>query len=332
MKKVLKIAGYSVVAILAVIAAGVIYMQYAFPNVDAAPTITIKKSPEMIARGEYIANHVAVCIDCHSERDWSKFAGPIKPGTHGKGGDRFDQTMGFPGVFYAKNITSDKETGIGSWTDGELYRALTAGVSKDGDPLFPMMPYNAFRQMREQDLHAVIAYIRTLEPIKNEVPKSDPDFPFNLILRTMPATPEKLPEPVLDSPVAKGKYLFTMASCGECHTPNDKGKVVEGMYLAGGAEFQFPNGAILRSANITPDKEAGIGAWTEDDFVNRFKQNLEPEMANRKIAPGEFNSIMPWQMYAGMKEEDLRAIYQYLKTVEPNKNKVVKFSPAPAKS
>ena len=87
MKKVLKIAGYALVALLVAVAAGVVYMQYAFPNVDAAPAISVKRTPDMIARGEYIANHVAVCIDCHSERDWSQFAGPIKPGTHGKGGD-----------------------------------------------------------------------------------------------------------------------------------------------------------------------------------------------------------------------------------------------------
>jgi mono/diheme cytochrome c family protein len=325
MKKVLKIAGYGLIGLLTIIAAGVIYMQYAFPNVDAAPAITIRSTPELVARGEYLANHVAVCIDCHSTRDWSRFAGPLVPGTHGKGGDRFDQTMGFPGVFYAKNITSDKETGIGNWTDGDIYRAITSGVTKDGDPIFPMMPYNAYSQMSEQDVHAIIAYVRTLEPIKNEVPKSEPDFPFNLILRTMPIKATANTKPILEDRVSKGKYLFTVAACTDCHSP-DKEK-----YLAGGAEFNLPFGTI-RSANISPDKETGIGSWTEDAFVNRFKQNLDPALAERKVGPKDFNSIMPWKMYAGMDEEDLRAIYQYLRTVTPQKNKVVKFTPAPAKS
>jgi mono/diheme cytochrome c family protein len=328
MKKVFKIIGYVLVGIVAVIAAGVVYMQYAFPNVDAAPVLTIKKSPEMIKRGEYLANHVAVCIDCHSERDWSRFAGPVNPGTEGKGGDKFDHSMGFPGTFYAKNITSDKETGIGAWTDGEIYRALTTGVSKDGDPLFPMMPYMAYSKMSNQDIHSIIAYIRTLEPIKNEVPKSDPDFPFNLILRTIPTTPALKAEPVLDDQVSKGKYLVAVASCGDCHTQRDS----EGMEFAGGEEFKMPTGAVLRSANISPDKTTGIGSWTEDAFVNRFKMHLQPEMADRKIGPNEFNSIMPWAMYAGMEEKDLRAIYQYLRTIEPKNNKVVKFTPAPEKS
>ena len=332
MKKVLKIAGYTVVAIVAIIAAGIIYMQYAFPNVDAAPAITIKRTPALVARGEYLANHVAVCIDCHSTRDFSQFSGPIAPGTEGKGGDRFDHSMGFPGVFYARNITSDKATGIGAWTDGEVYRAITSGVSKNGDPLFPLMPYKAYSQMQEQDIYAIIAYIRTLAPIRHEVPKSDPDFPMNLILRTMPATPTAKAEPVLDDQVSKGKYLFTVASCAECHTPTDKGKPIEGKYLAGGSEFQLPTGAVLRTANITPDPETGIGKWSEAAFVNLFKQHLEPEEAARKLGPNDFNSIMPWVMYAGMKEEDLRAIYQYLRTVAPVNNKVVKFTPAPAKS
>lgn len=332
MKKFFKITGYVFIGILAVIAAGVVYMQYAFPNVDAAPTITVKKTPELVARGEYLANHVAVCIDCHSTRDFSRFAGPLVPGTHGKGGDRFDQSMGFPGIFYAKNITPDKETGIGTWTDGEVYRAITAGVSKNGDPLFPLMPYKSFSQMAEQDIHAIIAYIRTLDPIKHEVPKSDPDFPMNLILRTMPATPTAKAEPVLDDQVSKGKYLLNVASCGDCHTPAEKGTPIAGKHLAGGYEFQMPNGAIIRSANITPDKKTGIGNWTEDAFVSRFKMHLQPEMTNRKLSPNDFNTIMPWVMYAGMKDEDLRAIYQYLRTVEPKNNKVVKFTPPPAKS
>ncbi|WP_162427455.1 c-type cytochrome [Pontibacter pudoricolor] len=331
MKKVFKVIGYVLVGILAVAAAGVIYMQYAFPNVDAAPAITINKTPALIERGEYLANHVAVCIDCHSNRDFSRFSGPIIPGTEGRGGDRFDHSMGFPGVFYARNITPDKETGIGAWTDGEVYRAITAGVNKDGAPLFPVMPYKSFSQMAEQDVYAIIAYLRTLHPIKNEIPASDADFPMNLILRTMPSTPKNTMNPVLDDQLSKGKYLVTIASCNDCHTPAEKGTPIEGKQLAGGFEFKLPNGT-LRSANITPDKETGIGSWTENAFVSRFKQHLEPEMANQKIGPNDFNTIMPWRMYAGMTEEDLRAIYQYLRTVEPKKNKVERFTPAPVQA
>ncbi|MFD2514387.1 cytochrome c [Pontibacter locisalis] len=331
MKKALKIVGYIAVAIVAIAAAGILYMQYAFPNVDAAPAITITKAPALVERGEYLANHVAICIDCHSERDWSKYAGPPIPGTEGKGGDRFDHSMGFPGVFYARNISSDKETGLGNWTDGEIYRAITRGVSKDGEPLFPVMPYKAYNQMSKQDAYAIIAYIRTLAPISNKVPAPDPDFPMNLIMRTMPLKEDAsgVEETALGDEVARGKYLFTIAACADCHTPQEKGAPIEGKHLAGGFEFPFPNGNIVRSANITPDKETGIGTWSEDMFVQRFKMYADPAMASQKVDPNGMNTIMPWIMYAGMKEEDLRAIYKYLRTVEPNQNKVVRFTAAP---
>jgi len=328
MKKVLKVTGYVVAVVLAAVAAGIIYLQYAFPNVDAAPVIAIEKTPALVQRGEYLANHVAVCIDCHSTRDFSRFSGPLRKGTEGKGGDKFDHSLGFPGTFYARNITSDKETGLGNWTDGEIYRAMTKGVSKDGDPLFPVMPYKAFNQMKTEDAYAVIAYIRTLAPIRNKVPKSDPDFPINLILRTMPSDEAPALEKVtLKNEVAKGKYLLTIASCGDCHTPRDKGNPIVEMSLAGGMEFPTPDGGVLRSANITPDKETGIGNWTEEAFVQRFKMHENPA----SVAPGGPNTIMPWSMYAGMEEQDLRYIYKYLKSVKPIRNKMERFTP-PAKS
>ncbi|MBC5993449.1 c-type cytochrome [Pontibacter cellulosilyticus] len=333
MKKALKIFGILVVAIVAIAAAGVLYMQYAFPNVDAAPVISINKTPALVERGEYLANHVAVCVDCHSNRDWSKYAGPPIPGTEGKGGDVFDHAVGFPGVFYARNITSDKETGLGNWTDGEIYRAMTKGVSKNGDPLFPVMPYHYYNQMSKQDAYAVIAYIRTLKPIKNKIPEAKPDFPMNLIMRTMPLKEDAHTDAnTLTNEVLQGKYLLTIAGCAECHTPQDKGKPVEGKYLAGGFEFKFPNGAVVRSVNITPDQKNGIGTWSEDMFVQRFKAYNNTAAANQKVSPEEMNTVMPWTMYSGMKEEDLRAIYKYLKTLEPNNNKVERFTPAPKKS
>lgn len=328
MKKALSITGYVVAVVIAAVAAGYIYLQYAFPNVDAAPALSIEKTPALVARGEYLANHVAVCIDCHSTRDFSRFSGPLQPGTEGKGGDKFDHSLGFPGTFYARNITSDKETGIGNWTDGEIYRAMTKGVSKNGEPLFPVMPYKAYSQMKTEDTYAIIAYIRTLKPIKNAVPEPDPDFPMNLILRTMPSDEAPALEQVdLNDELAKGKYLLTIASCGDCHTPRDKGTPIESMHLAGGSEFPTPDGGILRSANITPDKETGIGNWTEDAFVQRFKEQEHPAA----VAPGGPNTIMPWSMYAGMEEADLRAIYKYLRSVEPIKNRMERFTP-PAKS
>ncbi|MCX2740014.1 c-type cytochrome [Pontibacter anaerobius] len=325
MKKALKVVGYVVVFALVALAAVVIYLQYALPNVDAAPNLTVKKTSEQIERGRYLANHVTVCIDCHSTRDFSRLSAPPVPGTFGKGGDKFDHNMGFPGTFYARNITPDRETGIGTWTDGEVYRAMTKGVSKDGEPLFPMMPYGAYSQLTNEDAHAIIAYIRTLDPIKNEVPKSEPDFPFNLILRTMPSNQihPATDKAVLDNELSRGKYLVTIAGCGDCHSPKEEelGK------FSGGMDFKFPDGAILRAANITPDNETGIGSWTEEAFLLRFKMYQDTDFANKQLAPGQMQTLMPWKMYSGMKEEDLRAIYKYLRTQHPVKNKVERYTP-----
>lgn len=327
MKKILKVIGYGIVAVLVVIATGIVYLQYAFPNVDAAPSITIEKTPDLIKRGEYLANHVTVCIDCHSTRDFSRLSAPPLPGTIGKGGEKFDHSMGFPGTFYAKNITPDRETGLGNWTDGEIYRTITSGVDKNGDPLFPVMPYQSYSQLTTEDAYAIVAYLRTLQPISNEVPASKADFPANLMLRTMATKPHPTEVSALGDEVSYGKYLLTIAGCSDCHTPKEKGAPVEEKYLAGGFEIPFPNGT-LRASNITPDRVTGIGNWTEDAFVNRFKMYADPAMTANALTPDDFNTIMPWKMFSGMKEEDLRAIYKYLMSLEPIKNKVEKFTPA----
>lgn len=323
MKKVIKIVlVFLSVAILAITGA-LMYVKLALPNVGAAPEITIEKTEARITRGKYLANSVAVCIDCHSTRDWSKFSGPLLPGTEGKGGERFGREMGFPGEFYARNITPE---GLGSWSDGEILRAVTAGVSKDGRPLFPLMPHPTYGVCDEEDMLSIVAYIRSLAPIKNEVKDSEFDFPVNFIVHSIPKKASFTTMPDKKDQLAYGKYLFTMASCKDCHTKQEKGNPVEGMDLAGGFEFQFPNGAIVRSANITSDQETGIGSWTMESFVNKFKTFENPESL-RSVSPTDFNTVMPWSMYATMEKEDLEAIFTYLKTVPAIKNKVEVFTP-----
>ena len=261
-----------------------------------------------------------------SVRDFSQFSGPITPGTIGSGGDRFDQSMGLPGVFYAKNITP---TGISDYSDGELFRLITTGVTNDGRPMFPLMPYSYYGKMDPEDIYDIISYIRTLDPIEKEVPESKADFPVSLILKTIPidGTPEK--RPTKSDQVAYGKYLINAAACMECHTPVDaQGSLLAGKEFEGGRSFMFPDGSVVRTANITQDRDTGIGTWTEDLFVGKFKQYLDSGYQLGKVLPGEYNSVMPWVMYAGMEEDDLKAIYAYLKTLAPVSNQVVKFSPA----
>lgn len=325
MRKFKKYAVGALVILIVVFVSMLGYIKFALPNIKAAPVFKVEATPERIARGEYLANHVSVCIDCHSTRDWSRFSGPPTPGTFGKGGDLFDQKFGFPGVYYAKNITPE---GISRYTDGELFRTITTGVSKEGRAMFPVMPFHYYGQMDEEDIKSIITYIRTLPSIKNEIPESSSDFPMNFIINTIPheAHFSKLPEK--SDVVNYGKYLANAASCIECHTKFEKGSLVAGTEFGGGREFPFPDGSIVRSANISSDEDTGIGGWDDETFVSLFKAHSDSATLATKLKPGEFNSIMPWTMYGKMKEEDLKAIFAYLKTVAPIKNEVTKFTPA----
>ncbi|TGK61780.1 cytochrome C [Leptospira wolffii] len=316
MKKILKTIG-TLLLLLPLSLVGFLY--FSFPKSEPAPEIVAGNDPARIERGRYLANHVNACIDCHSTRDWKKFSGPLLPETVGEGGEVFDQKLGFPGSFVAPNITP---AALSSWTDGEILRAISSGISKDGRPLFPVMPHPAYGQMDKEDLISLIAYLRTLKPIEKPNGVSKADFPFNLILRTIPSPASFGVRPEKEDKIAMGKYLFTAAACSECHTKQDKGKPIAGMELAGGFEFPLSNGTLVKSANITPDKETGIGLWTEKEFVHRFKSMEIPKYKPHEVKDGELQTIMPWTMYAGMTEEDLAAIYAYLRTVKPISNKI----------
>lgn len=317
MKKViLVLVGIIVIAVIA----SICYLKFALPNVGKAEDITIHATPAQIERGKYLANHVAVCMDCHSTRDWTRFSGPIISGTLGKGGEYFGQELGFPGKFYSKNLTPFN---LKNWTDGQILRAFTSGVDKDGNALFPVMPYLYYGKIDKEDALAIISYIRTLKPIDSKVPASHPDFPMNFIINTIPQKPSFSTKPNPSDQLKYGAYLTNMAGCIECHTQADKGKINPALAFSGGRDFELPNG-IVRSANITPDKQTGIGDWTEADFVAKFKSYADTGAAY-KMAPHSVNTIMPWVMYSGMDSSDLKAIYAYLRTVKPMKNQVNHF-------
>lgn len=324
--KVLKVMMVIAGLLLFLVFVGGTYIKLALPDVGDAPKMTIKSTPEMVARGKYLANHVTVCMDCHSTRDWSLFAGPMDKEHMGAGGEKFDQNMGFPGVFYAANITP---AAIGKWTDGELFRAITSGVNKDGKALFPLMASHRFGQMDQEDIKAIITYIRTLKPITKVVPLSVPDFPVSILINTMPKKPSFSLKPSETDTISYGGYLVNAAGCVDCHSKMDKGSLVAGTEFGGGMEFGLPNG-VVRSPNITFDQATGLGSWTKSQFIERFKIYADSAYQSPKVNDG-MNTPMPWVMYAGMKANDLGAIYTYLKSLKPIKNEVVKFETATAK-
>ncbi|HYE56562.1 MAG TPA: cytochrome C, partial [Chitinophagaceae bacterium] len=156
MKKVFKILGILLLVILVAVAGLAAYVKFALPDTGPAPDMKVEITPERVKRGEYLANTVMVCMDCHSTRNWNVFSAPPVPGTLGKGGEKFDQTMGFPGTYYSANITP---AGIGNWTDGEIFRAITTGVRKNGKPIFPVMPHHNYGKLDAEDIKSVIAYL-----------------------------------------------------------------------------------------------------------------------------------------------------------------------------
>jgi hypothetical protein len=281
---------------------------------------------QVVERGDYLANHVAGCMDCHSKRDFSKYSGPVIPGTEGGGGLVFDEKWGLPGVLYGRNITPDAETGIGTWTDEEILRAMTQGISKNGDTLFPIMPYVNYNRMAKEDLTSIIVYIKTLKPIKNKIAERHLMIPIGMVYPAgflQPSVDSNMRPPMGDKE-KYGQYLVTFADCGTCHSPlTPQGPDMSRMY-AGGYNFDLGATGKVTSANITPDSVTGIGTWTEERFMNKFTPYREEK--NYNYDPGKQNTIMPLTLLAGMKDEDLKAIYAFLhNVVKPISNQVEKY-------
>ncbi|MBY0493732.1 MAG: cytochrome c [Cyanobacteria bacterium] len=328
MKILLKILGGIIVLLLFCVACGYGYLMFAYPAVPPPTAFEIEATPERLARGKYLNDHVVGCTTCHTRRDWTKFSGPVMEDRLGSGGESFN--LGPAGMLYSKNITP---AAIGSWSDGDLLRAVTQGVSKDGTAMFPLMPYPHFGAMDQEDVHAVLAYIRSLKAIENTPPAGKLSFPLNLIVRTIPKSNTFGKRPPRADKVAYGQYMTKAALCGDCHTASVSGTPMPGMEFAGSVEgadnWQFvETGYRVRAANITPDANTGIGSWTEMQFIDKFK-GFETA-TNTTLAEYERanNTVMPITAYAGMTRDDLAAIYAYLRTLKPVTNRVEKFPDA----
>ena len=303
---------------------GCIFVEAAFPDDIAVPEVKAESSAAVLARGEYLFHHVAGCAGCHSERDWNAHAAPIKEGTLGKGGEAWDERAGFPGALYGKNITP---AALSTWTDGEILRATTSGISKDGTPLFPIMPYEKYGHASKDDMLAIVAYMRTLAPIESTIPERRLEGPLGFIVRAMPKEAALVDETPKPGDAAFPAYVTNLAGCLTCHTEaDDRGQLIEGKHYAGGRAFPMPTGGVVRSANLTPDDETGLGRWTREAFVARFKATTVEVARAQPVAAGTYNTLMPWTEYAGMTEEDLGGIYDYLRALPPQKNLVEKFT------
>ncbi len=315
MKKFMKVLKWLGTGILILVIGFVVFVYArANPKFDAPyPEIMASLDSSIIARGEYLMYGPAHCVDCHA---------PVSEFPRVRMGEKVPLSGGFdfvipPGIVHAPNITPDRETGIGAYSDGEIARALRYGVKRDGSPLVDFMP---FYDLSDRDLTAIVSYLRSAPPVKNKRPANEWNFlgkavhAFGMIKPmgdgVIPETPER------DSTAAYGKYLAeSVANCRGCHTGRD---MMTGAYVgieyAGNQPFEVMDekgtivkGKHLVTPNLTPDKETGrIALWPKEVFIARMRAGA--------AIPG---TPMPWGPYKTMTDGDLIAIYKYLHSLEP---------------
>ena len=254
---------------------------------------------DLVKRGSYLVNGILTCGNCHTPK-----------GPTGEIGDRaFSGGLSWdeaPFKVTAPNITQDKETGIGNYTDADLKQVLRKGIKCDGVPVAMIMPSGFYEIMTDGDLDAVIAYLRTIKPVKNTVP--DPVYRMPQGHPIPPGGDKTFTEAMLREKVNKGFYLVTIAHCMECHTPmGPHGREFDTKLGAGGFEFPGPWG-ISVSRNITSSKEKGIGAWTDDEIKRAVTQGVSRNGSR-------LNPPMGYHYYATVAADDLDAIVTYLRTV-----------------
>ncbi|GMV43716.1 MAG: hypothetical protein AMXMBFR64_54320 [Myxococcales bacterium] len=296
---------FGVVALLVV---GVVVYFYALhPKVATPRDLKAPSTPEAIERGRYLAEHLLGCVACHSEIDESRPGDFIKEDTR-LSGRVFPQDPDFPGTLVGPNLTPDPETGLGAWTDGEIVRAIREGISRDGTPLFPIMNYPAYRMLPDEDVLAVVAYLRTARPIRRELPRSKVDFPVSMFIRLAPKPVEGSPPPLPTETLPRGRALLQLMSCKDCHTPMEKGEFVEGKEMAGGMCFKGDFGKVC-APNISSHPAAGIGSMSDDDLMRVFREGRGKD--------GRTLWVMPWSVTKGATDEDLRALIAALREIPP---------------
>lgn len=315
LKKTLRWTG--IILLFLIIGITVIVMLSQNKKYDAPyPAIKASTDSSVLARGKYLVYGPAHCADCHAKQGTEEL---VNSGAEVDlpGGRDFALPIGH---IYSRNITPDKETGIGNLSDATIARSLRYGVGYDGRALFDFMP---FHDMSDEDLTAVISFIRTLKPVSNKVPDNKMNVMGKIVKAFIikpvgpTATPPKQVKP--DSTAEYGRYLAnSVANCRGCHTDRDlKTGAFIGEPFAGGFKMESiidPEHYICETPNLTPDKETGrIYGWSEETFRNRIRKG--------KVIK---HSPMAWGPFSRMSDMEIKAIYKFLQTVKPVNKKIEK--------
>lgn len=287
------------------------------PKARALNDRTFERTPPRLERGRYIATALSGCSYCHSPHNWSAPGTPFVAGMEGAG--EILPYADLPGRIVAPNLTPDPETGAGRWTDDQLARAIREGVGHDGRALFPIMPYSHYREMTDEDVASVVVYLRSLPAVRNPVPPTEIIFPVKYLIRSVPKPlTSPVNEPSSSDLAKRGARLVNLAGCVDCHTPQVRGENVPGLDFAGGFPFAGPWGFVA-SENITPDP-SGISYYDEALFLEVMHTG---QVKARALSP-----VMPIKVYKNLTDDDLKAMFAYLRTLRPLKHRVDNSQPA----
>ncbi|KJC46333.1 phosphomannomutase [Bradyrhizobium sp. LTSP885] len=271
-----------------------------------AITLALSISPAtgetLIERGAYLANSVMACHGCHTPRgpqgfDFSRAL---------SGGQTFDEPAF---KVTGANITPDKETGIGNWTDAELKRFFVSGTRPNGTAVAPIMPTEFYTVLTARDLDALVAYLRSVPPVHREIPA--PEYRTAAQPETPPYAGVQMTDAAMTDQISRGRYLLTIAHCLECHTPESPSAAHDFAASSGkgGRRIQGPWGEVV-SANITAHPVSGLGQWSDDEIKRAVTQGIARD--GRKLKPP-----MAYAAYATMTAQDLDAIVAFLRTLPP---------------
>lgn len=267
--------------------------------------VKFESTPERLKRGEYLSNGILACFTCHSQRDSSKAGLP--PIEAMKGGGSIISESATERVV-APNISPDKETGAGTWTDDMFSRAIREGIGHDGRALSGVMFWTSFSQLSDEDLASVVVYLKSIRPVKNKLPKRKLTLEKEKELQGAPiplTAPVK--QPNLSDTLVRGRYLVKLGDCVGCHT----GWYKRNPGRFGGGNNSFEDTTVF-STNLTRDP-TGLGGWTPDLFINAIRTGKE----------GLLHPAMPWITYRNMTDEDLTAIFRALQRLPPINHRVI---------
>jgi mono/diheme cytochrome c family protein len=300
-----KISAYGFLVLFMLAALGITFTVGWRPVIGAKKRpLTSRKfevTPARMQRGDYLVHAVMHCMGCHSKFD-PKANPPALAPQEGSGQVLFEEG----GLrIIAANITSDADTGIGKWSDDAIARAIREGIAADGTTLFPAMPYEHFRHLSDEDLASIVVFLRSLPPAHSELPPNKIPFPISRLIQGVPQpVTEPVAEPDVSTPAKRGAYLVKMATCTDCHTPRDpRFNPIAGMEMAGGNPMDE-----VHSANLTPDA-SGIGYYDEALFIQTMRTG--------SVRGRVLNPYMPWWLFRNMRDDDLRAMFAYLRTLKP---------------